>query len=309
MKKPARLLGGIALSACMLASPAAAQSILGLELDLEGSLGEDGFTHYVPPVTMPTLSESPFITTEVKPIFIYHRIPDGFVTDGGRVLAGAVQGRIALTDRFAIIATTDGYADIDFEDVLPDTDGFLDLAAGVKYAVISDPEQGNIVSVGARYTAPIGNIDTAGIDLTGVGNGSLDAFVSGAKIYDWGLQVQGSAGFQWGLSDESWSFIHAHGHVDLEVAPGFFPLLEANVILPVDGGDRIPGAQLTGADVFDIGASDPQPIFTLAIGARYRATDNIIFGAAVEGNVLDIGNDSADSVYGWRVTTDLTIHF
>ncbi len=292
------------LAAGLAAGPAAAQ-----DFDFSGSFGEGGFERYAPPVTMPTLSETPFITTEVKPIFIYHNIPSGFVTGGGRVIAGAVQARLALTDRFAIIATTDGYADLDFDAGLPDESGFLDLAAGVKYAVHSDPDAGEIVSLGIRYTAPVGNIDTAGIDLTGSHKGFLDTFVTGAKIYQDGTQAQGSLGFQWGIGDESWSYFHAHAHLDNEIFEGFFPLVEANLIMPVDGGDRIPGASLTGADVFDIGASDPTGIFTLAVGARYNPLPNLSIGAAVEGNVLDMGADTADSVYGWRITTDVTFRF
>jgi hypothetical protein len=301
-------IGAAALAAGLaLAHPAAAGGPLGL--DLEGSFGDGGFDRYVPPVTQFVLNESPFITTELKPIYAYHRIPDDFLTDGGTVNAVALQGRLAVTDRLGIIATTDGWADLDFEAGLPDTDGFLDLAAGAKYAVISDPAAGEIVTVGARYTAPVGNVETGGIDLTGSGSGYLDAFVTGAKLYDSGTQLQGSIGFNWGIDDENWSFIHAHAHADHEVLPGLFPLVEANLIMPVDGGDRLPGASLTGADIFDIGASDPDPIFTLAIGARYRATENVILGAAVEGNMLDIGDSTAESVYGWRITTDLTIHF
>lgn len=301
-----KTLGAGMVAAGLVAGPAAAQDMFGL--DLAGSLGEGGFDHYVPPVTMPTLSESPFITTELKPIYIYHRIPDGFITDGGSVNAIALQGRIALTDRLAIIATTDGWADLDFKRALPDTDGFLDLAAGVKYAVISEPQAGNIVSVGLRYEAPVGNVETAGIDLTGGGAGYIDGFVTGAKIVG-DSQVQGSLGVKWGIDDDNWSFVHAHAHADTELLPNFFPLVEANVILPIEGGDRLPGASLTGADVFDIGASEPDPIFTLAIGARYRFSDSIIAGAAVEGNMLDIGDDTAESVYGWRITTDVTVHF
>ncbi|MGF1445806.1 MAG: hypothetical protein ACFBRM_06340 [Pikeienuella sp.] len=297
------------VSAALLCAGALATPALGQELNFQGSFSYGGFDRYVPPVTHPTLNETPFITTEVKPIFLYHSIPSGFVTDGGRVIAGAVQARLALTERFGIIATTDGYADIDFEEVLPDADGFLDLAAGVKYAIINNPAEGNIVSVGIRYTAPVGNIDTAGIDLTGSTSGQLDTFISGAKLYESGTQVQGSVGFQWGISDRSWSFIHAHAHIDHEVFEGFFPLVEANLIAPVDGGNRIEGASLTGADVFDIGASDPTAIMTLGIGARYNPLENVSLGAAIEGNVLDIGNDTADSVFGWRVTTDVTIRF
>ena len=306
--------GGLTVGAGLVAAglaaapaPAPAQDVFGLSL--AGSFDEGGFDRYVPPVTHFTLNETPFITTEVKPIYAYHKIPDGFLTGGGDVNAVAVQARVALTERLGFIATTDGWADVDFEAGLPDTDGFLDIAAGLKYAVISDPALGEIVTVGARYTAPVGNVDTAGIDLTGGGSGYIDAFVTGAKLYDSGTQLQGSLGLQWGIDDENWSYLHAHGHVDHEVLPGFFPLVEINALLPVDGGDRIPGASLTGADIFDIGASEPDPILTLAIGARYRPMDNLILGAAVEGNVLDIGNDSATSVFGVRFTTDATIHF
>jgi|GEM_PF-4581192 len=49
----------LALAAVLAAGPA-----------LAGSLGEGGFSRYVPAVTMPTLNETPFITTEVKPIYI-----------------------------------------------------------------------------------------------------------------------------------------------------------------------------------------------------------------------------------------------
>ncbi len=302
----------VAATTALLATQAGATDILGVPIDLQGSLGErGGWTRYVPPVTQFVLNETPFITTEVKPVFLYHNIPDGFITDGGRVIAGAVQGRLAINERFGIIATTDGYADVDFDEVLPDTDGFLDLTAGVKYALISDPEAGNILTAGVRYVAPVGNIETGGIDLNGGSSaGYIDSFLTGAKLFDTGTQIQASVGYQAALDrSENWSFVHLHVHANHEVSPGFYPLLEANFILPTDGGDRIPGASLTGADVFDIGASDPSGIVTFAAGARYRFSPNFIAGAAFEANLVDIGADEADSVYGWRITTDLTIHF
>jgi hypothetical protein len=68
MTKTSRVLAGTILSAGLMVGPAAAQELMGF--NLSGSFGEGGFSRYVPPVTMPTLNESPFITTEVKPIFI-----------------------------------------------------------------------------------------------------------------------------------------------------------------------------------------------------------------------------------------------
>lgn len=305
--RQARMAAALLAASTLLATgPSAADGIFG---SMEGSFGEGGFKrHYVPPSTMPTLNETPFITTELRPIYIYHKIPDGFVTTGGTVNAVAAQARFAFSDRLGFIATADGYSDIDFDAGLPNTNGFLDITVGLKYAVISDPAAGEIVTVGARYTAPTGNVDieAAGIGLTGEGSGFLDAFVTGAKLYD-EMQLQGLLGFQYGISDESWSYFHVHGHVDVELFEGFFPLLEANAILPVDGGDRIPGSSLTGTDVFDFGASDPDIVFTLGAGFRYRLFENAILGTAVSTNLTDQAPTSVHG--GLRVTTDLTIHF
>jgi len=307
-----RAVGAALTMTVALSAQASGEDLFGMRLS--GSFGEGGFDRYVPPITHFVLNETPFITTEIKPIYAYHDVPDEFLTGGGRAHAVAVQGRLAVTERFAIIATTDGYTDLDFDAILPNANGFLDLTAGVKYAVISDPAAGNIVTVGLRYTAPIGNVDTAGIDLTGgSGSGYLNGFVSGAKLWDSGWQAQGSLGVQWGIDDDNWSYFHAHGHLDYELAEGFYPLVEANLLMPIEGGDRLPGLNLTGADIFDIGASDPDPIFTLGVGARYRLLDNVILGAAVEGDVLRANitgtTGTKSSVFGWRVTADAVIHF
>lgn len=296
-----------------MASGAAASGLLGSAQ--KGSFGEGGFSRYVPPMTHPTLNETPFITTEIKPIYAYHKIPDDFLTTGGEVNAVAVQLRYAINDRLGIIATTDGYSDLNFDTVLPDANGWHDLTAGLKYAIYSNPSDGEIVTIGARYTAPVGDITTGAIELTGSGDGYVDLFVTGAKLYEGGTQIQGSIGAQLALSGENWSYIHAHGHIDHEIAPGLFPLLEVNAIIPIDGGDRFPGlpANLTGADLFDIGTSDPDPILTVAAGVRYRPSDNAILGIAIEKDVLDkdiVGlPGTKSSVFDWRVTTDVTIHF
>lgn len=280
-------------------------------LTLEGSFAEGGFdrNRYVPPVTHFVLNETPFITTEVRPIYAHHVIPDKFATQGGTIDAIALQGRVALTDRLAIIATTDGWADVHFNAVLPDTDGFLDIAFGVKYALVNDPKGGNILTAGLRYTVPIGDIKTSGIDLTGRGDGYLNPFLTGAKTWE-SFQAQASVGAQLALGKENWSYIHTSGHLNYEIVDGVFPFVEANAILPIDGGNEFPKgtpvfSKLSGADILDIGAPDPDPSFTLAAGARFRLTDNIVLGAAFESNVAK----KVNSAFDWRATTDVVIHF
>jgi hypothetical protein len=300
----------LALLASMASTSASAEGLL--DLDLVGSFGENGFDRYVPAVTNPLFNETPFITTEVKPIYIYHDIPNDFLTGGGNVNVLALQARVALTDRLGFIATADGYSWLDFDHTLPDDSGLNDITTGLTYAVVSDPAAGSILTFGARYTIPVGTIETAGLDLNGTGAGYVDVFAIGAQLFD-KAQIQGSVGANIALSDDNWSFIHGSLHADYEIMPGIYPLVEANLVVPIDGGNQLPGVNLTGADIIDIGASDPEEILSLAIGGRARLSDIIIMGAAFEKNILseDITGTSGTeaSVWGWRITTDLTIHF
>lgn len=273
-------------------------------LRLEGSLGEGGFDRYVPAVTNPIFNETPLITTEIRPIYFYQNIPGDFLTDGGEINVVAAQVRVAITDRLGFLATTDGYAFANFDSALPDSEGFADLAVGLKYAAHYDPAAGEVLTLGARYTIPTGDLDVAGIDLTGFGDGSVHAFASAMKI-EGPWQFQGGIGVQQAISDDATSFFYASGHVSYELFDGFYPLVEANAFIPYDGGDRLPGSRLTGFDVADFGSSNPDETVTLAAGARWRAHDNAIFGAAFEYNV----NESSVSLFEWRATVDVAIHF
>ncbi|MEM7528091.1 MAG: hypothetical protein AAF416_10455 [Pseudomonadota bacterium] len=304
----------IAMTATLVPIEASADSgFFGLEL--EGSLGENGFNRYVPPLLNPVFNETPHITTEAKPFLAYHDIPDDFISGGGRVLAAGLQLRAAITERFGLIATLDGYTDVGFDEVLADDGGFNDLGFGAKYAFILDPQAGVIATAGLRYQAPIGNLDTnvigldgSDIDLNGTGAGFINPFVT--ALYQTGpVSVQASVGGQIALSDDNWSFIHASAHVDYEVVDNLFPFLEANVLAPVDGGDSVVNdlglVNLTGADLADTGASDPRTLVLLGGGVRYRLTDHAILGVGAEANVTN----REDSIYGFRFIADAVFHF
>jgi hypothetical protein len=89
----------------------------------------------VSPVTNPIFFEDPHVQSEIRPIFAWHNIGDDLGTDGSAQLY-AIQARWAVTDRLAIIATKDGWIDMNPDVGLPKTDGWADIAAGVKYAII-----------------------------------------------------------------------------------------------------------------------------------------------------------------------------
>ncbi len=57
---------------------------------------------------MPFLSEHPYITTGLNFVYVYQRLPEGPVFDGGEAQVLALQIRAAITEKLGFIATKDG---------------------------------------------------------------------------------------------------------------------------------------------------------------------------------------------------------
>ena len=264
------------------------------DLALGGSF-EAGHERYAPPLSNPLFNETPWITTEARPIHFRQKIPNGFLSNGGDIVVTAVELRLAVTERFGIIATKDGYADIDFDAALPDESGFANISLGGKYAVVSDPSKGALVTIGAEYEAPIGNLRTAGIDLQGEGDGFLDLFVSGARtVGNWGLQ--GNAGVNLAIDgDHDTSMLHISGHADYDLG-GVYPLVEINAFIPVRDGDRTP-VNFEGVDLVNFGATDPDGVVTGALGVRFTPHRNVVLGLGYERTLSDQEDIFEDRFY------------
>lgn len=261
---------------------------------------------YIPPVTNPTLNETPFITTEIRPFYLHHKIPN---VGGGNVDGVAVQLRYALTDRLALIATKDGYVDVD-GGVLGDDEGFLNIGGGLKYAVIHDLAGGTIVSVGARYEAPIGSLKLNGLvpplNIQGAGDGFANLFVTGVKQID-RFQIQGSANVNIAIDDDVDSSLFAASlHMNYAATERFFPLVEFNLFHWFDEPNRNAlGLPFEGFDVFHFGAADTDTVITGAAGFRFQALENTLIGAAFEIPLTD----KDDGITTWRVIADAVIRF
>lgn len=258
---------------------------------------------YVPPVTNPTFNESPFITTELRPIYIHHDIPGGFLTNGNDADVVAAQIRYAITDRLAFIATKDGYANLDFGGGggLPDTDGFLNVAAGLKYNFIATPDL--MVTGGLRYEIPLGNLRSGPVQLQEGGDGFINVFLTGAKQYG-ALQLQGSANLNMAVdSDHDSSLFVLSLHANYELTENFFPLIEFNMFSVIDHGTRTAG-NFEGYDVFNFGSTNAGTVASVAGGFRYQLLDNLMLGAAAEVPVTD-----RQDLTNWRVTADAVLTF
>ena len=94
--------------------------------------GERPLDDMISPVSMPTVNEDPRVDTELRPMYMYTQISNDFVTNGGNYSVVAVQARVALTDRIGFIATKDGYIFLRPDDVVPDDEGWANIAFGLK---------------------------------------------------------------------------------------------------------------------------------------------------------------------------------
>ncbi|MGA0846850.1 MAG: hypothetical protein ACO3RV_09930, partial [Luteolibacter sp.] len=106
----------------------------------------DAFAQARRPISNPTLFDLALPGTNLHPIYIHHRLPDRITLAGGaeaplggEVEVYALQFEFAVNERMSIVATKDGYIDMDFDQTLQDKNGFANLGAGLKYAFILDP--------------------------------------------------------------------------------------------------------------------------------------------------------------------------
>jgi hypothetical protein len=281
--------------------------------------GDDWRANAVSPVTNPLFFEDPHIRTEIRPIFAYHRIGSDMLdslglkgVSGGNAQVYAAQIRYAINDRLAIIATKDGYTEIDFDN-LPGLSkgGWNDLAAGLKYAVVLDPEKDLIVTVGAKIELPTGNERV----FQGNGSGEWDLFVSAAKGWN-NFRTVGSVGWRIPNSfDDESSIAHYSLQFDYRTCKWFIPFVSANGITVAAAGQQttladygvgISGLQVEGFDIINFGANSSDGFTQIVggVGFRSQLCHWADFGFAYETSLT-----SPKALFDDRFTIDFVIRF
>lgn len=311
------------LKCCLAFTLLTASPAWAIDWDLKGSLGEGKHKRYVPPVSNPLLNETPYITTEVRPIYINHKFPSNtplpalgpLGLGGGNTNIFAIQLRIALTERLGFIANKDGFADTNFKSrpaLNIDDDGFANIAFGFKYALYSNPEKESLVTVGLTYEAPTGRLKAGSLGggnpltstwLQGNGDGFLTPFVTAANTYD-KLGIQAMLNTKLALDgDKNASWFHYAFHMDYEILPDFFPLIEFNGFIPIDEANLNPVA-FEGYDVVSIGGNNLSSVVNIAVGGRYKISDHVLAGISYETPLTN-----QKDLLNWRFTADLVIYY
>lgn len=292
---PTRILAVIGLSLCTACTSASPR-----RQDAQPP-AEAHWTHgMIAPVTAPFLFESPVIDSNVQLIGLHHRFPDTSLLGGGNLNGVALQARLAITERLAVIATKDGWIDFN-PSALPDDEGFADIAAGVKYAVVDDPDAGVLLTAGLIYETHSGDGDV----LQGNGAGVWRPFLSGLWAGD-SLNTLTSVGANLPVSSSREpTLIDWHLQLSPADAGEFVPLLEVNGYYYIKDANG-PGVAIEALDYGTVGTSqvEGQNVITGALGGRWRVSDTSHIGLAYERPMTN-----RKYIFKDRVTADWMVRF
>ena len=259
----------------------------------------DWKAHTISPVANPFFHEDAVIRSEIRPVFVYHNIDDQFL-GGGDAQLYALQIRYAITDRLAIIATQDGYFDVN-NDAIANPEGWMDLALGFKYALIDDEANQFILTPGFTFKIPTGDREV----FQGRGGGEWDLFIAAQKGFgdchlssNLGLRLPNN-------TDENSTFVHYSLMADYYTCRWFIPFIAFNAYTVVNEGNNI-ALNTEGYDVINFGSSGADGVTqgTLGVGFRSRIFDNVDLGFAYEKAVIEPSGLTDD-----RFTLDISIRF
>lgn len=259
------------------------------------------FSDFVEPVTNPILFEDPRSMTRVRFDFINQEIPGNSVLRGGDAQVYAMQATVALSNRLTLLANRDGYIDFN-PNALPDENGWADIGTGLKYVIIRDECNRFLLSGGFLYEWSHGSNDV----FQGNGDGVWNFFLTTGKGFGknhfigtvgWELPNNGSA--------ESESIFYSL-HLDREIADGIYVLTEFTGIEYVESGRAIPGLNMEGGDLFNLGAGNVagNHFASWAVGGAWKPNRHVSIGAAYEIPVTN-RKDLMDN----RVTANLTLFY
>ena len=262
---------------------------------LSGLRGYEGFYS---PVGNPIYFEPPTNESGVRFLYLRHTFPEKSVLGGGDLNIAAVQARLALSERWAFIATKDGYSWLD-ADNLPEEEGWNALAAGLKYVFYEDVASQTLASAGVRYM-----FDSGDDDILQSGVQELSPFVSFAKGWgDFNLMANLTDRIPFDTDDGN-NVLQWDLHADYEIVPGVAPMLELHGLHYLSDGERTP-LPVGGLDYTNLGSTDVEgsTVLTLGLGARIKLNPHASIGGAYE---VPLINKNAD-IFNDRVTLDFML--
>lgn len=238
------------------------------------------FPGFIGPTSNAILSKDPRSLTEARFLFINNMIDPASPLGSGDWQLYAVQLRLAVTERLAIIVDKGGY--LVANTAIGPRDGWMDLAAGLKYTLIRDVENQFLVTTGLMFEPQTGEASV----FQNHGDGLFTLFATTGKEIAEKNHLLATAGYQFPVNgDENSSYYYLSLHVDRQIAGWLYPLAELNWLHYVAGGNRgIPPAFGEGDGMINLGTSGVagNDLVTLACGLKAILTPHAETGVAWE---------------------------
>lgn len=256
----------------------------------------------IAPVVNPIFFESPLIQNEIRPLFAYHTLDKGLLGADVDVRVYAVQIRYAVNDKLALIATKDGYMEIDPQVKGAQTQrGWNDLAAGLKYAIYRSDEKQIQITPGLTFEFPSGDDEA----FQASGSGEFNVFVSAIKGWDrFHANVNLGARIPIDMDEETANLRYAL-MLDYYTCQWFIPFATINAFTTLTEGEG-PGFTSEGYDVINFGSSKAGGRTQAAwgVGFRSRLHKSVDLGFAYER-----GFTPNNDIFKDRFTVDLIWRF
>ena len=268
------------------------------------------FDGFISPVTNPFLFEDPRSLTEVRPIFMYQKIPSNQRDfRGGNVTFFGAQARVALTDRWSLVMHKFGGISVNPGGSSPfrDETGFAEIWLGPKWTFYRGEENGSLAAAGLQFQLPVGSKgafqDTGTLSLVpyvSYGTNFLRDFRLGS------FNFLASTGYSFSVNNERSDYYWLSAHLDFDVGNyhRFYPLVELNWFLNTANGRSTPiGSE--GRDLINFGGqARGSGLMTGAFGGRVKLTESAQLGGAFESPFA-----GRKDLFRYRFTIDFILRY
>ena len=268
------------------------------------------FDGMISPVTNPFLFEDPRSLTELRPIFIYQRIPNGqhdFL--GGNTSFFGTQARVAITNRWSFVFNKLGGLWLNPSDSSPigGQSGFAELWLGPKYTIIRGEQSGSLLAAGLQFQVPVGSTNV----FQHTGTLSLVPWVTYGQgfLRDWkygSFNALASTGYSFSTNNQRNDYWYISGHVDMDLMNWHrvYPLFEMNYFLNTTDARSTP-LGVSGRDLINFGSqAKGNGLLTGAFGARFKISEMAQFGGAFE---FPMGGNR--ELFQYRFTLDFILRY
>jgi hypothetical protein len=270
------------------------------------------FPTYISPITNPFYFEDPRSLTELRPIFIYQKVPGGEpVFKGGDLYWIGTQARVAFTNRLSLVFHKIGGLGVnpsnDFSGFFGGSEfGFSEFWFGPKLTLIRDTEFGTLLAAGATFQLPIGSNNV----YQNTGDLSIVPYLSLAQNF-WSSRFGSfngliGTGYAASVNRKRSDSYYLSAHLDYDVGNfhRFYPVAELNWQLQTTNGTSSP-LNFEGRDLINFGSAvRGANLLTGALGARFKVFAYSEIGAAFE--IPLVGNRD---LFDYRFTVDFILRY